>query len=76
MEILNKIYLLLISSRARTVYYNAFYILAAGVCDLFLQNISDLSLPNWAVIFAGLILSQISKGIANKRNGAPMGWQA
>lgn len=76
MEILNKIFLLLISTRAKTIYWNSFYVLSAGVVDLFLQNISNLDLPNWAVVFAGLVLSQISKGIVNRKQGALAGWQA
>lgn len=75
MEILNKIYLLLISTRAKSVYWNMFYIGAVGLASLFLENIADLGLPVWAVVVVGGILTQISKGLANKRNGMPMGWE-
>lgn len=76
MEILNKIYLLLISTRMKAVYWNMFYIGAVAVVNLLLENIATLGLPIWAVVVLGGILTQISKGLKNYSEGKPLGWQA
>lgn len=74
MEILNQIFLLLTSIRAQAIYWNAFYILAAGIVNIVLENVANLGLPAWAVVFVGIILTQISKGIQNKSLGRASGW--
>ena len=74
MEVLNKLYSLLISKRFKAFYWMSFYMAIAGFIDLLLQNLTVLDLPIWVVVAVGGLLTQISKGIKNKINGEPMGF--
>lgn len=74
MEILNSIYYLLLSTRAKAIYWNIVYIAGVGIVNLFLENVMNLGLPAWTVVLLGAILTQISKGLKNRSQGTPMGW--
>lgn len=74
MEILENLKNLLISPRFIAFYWQSGSIIATGLLNLMAENIANIGLPGWAVVFVGLLISQATKAIANYNAGKPMGF--
>lgn len=62
-----KLYQILTSKDAKTLYWSSGYMLVAGLVDILLANLALVELPNEITVFLGILLATISKAIHNRR---------
>ena len=74
MEIFQKVLSLFQSPRFISFYWQAGSVALVGFLSLIGENLANLGLPEWAVVFTGLILAQITKAINNRKLGKEMGF--
>jgi hypothetical protein len=74
METFNKVLDLFQSPRFVSFYWQAGSVALVGLLSLVGDNLANLGLPEWAVVFIGLMLAQITKAINNRKLGKEMGF--
>ena len=74
MEIFQKVLDLLQSPRFVSFYWQAGSVALVGLLSLVGDNLANLGLPEWAVVFIGLMLAQATKAINNRKLGKEMGF--
>ena len=74
LEIFQNILNLFQSPRFVSFYWQAGSVALVGLLSLVGENLANLGLPEWAVVFTGLVLAQITKAINNRKEGKEMGF--
>lgn len=75
MNVLNNIKNLFISPRFVSFYWQAGSVVVVGLLNLIAENLTTIGLPEWAVVFTGLLIAQATKAISNRNAGKPMGFK-
>lgn len=74
LTILNNVKNLFISPRFVSFYWQAGSVALVGLLSLISENLASIGLPDWAVVFTGLVIAQITKAINNRKLGKEMGF--
>lgn len=67
MELLKQLFSgIFLSKRSFSLYWRTLDMLAVGLAGIAIEVTQGSDLPNWAIVFSGLVLGEITKHINSK----------